>query len=114
MVLPFAALSLGAQLLVAAADRVPEFDVKPSCRAGALSGASLSRDTDACLRGEQAARDQVAKEWAEFASADRSRCTDLTNTGGPPSYGELLTCLEMARDAKKIQQENTGSAPKRR
>jgi hypothetical protein len=114
MLLPFAALSLGVQLFVAAADRVPDFDVRPSCRGGALSGASLRQDIDACVSGEHAARDQVANEWAQFAPVDKVRCVEMTNTGGPPSYVELLTCLEMARDAKKIQQENTGSAPKRR
>ena len=29
----------------------------------------------------------------------------MTSTGGDPSYVELLSCLEMSRDAKKIAQE---------
>jgi hypothetical protein len=29
----------------------------------------------------------------------------MVSTGGSPSYVELLSCLEMSRDAKKIAQE---------
>jgi hypothetical protein len=29
----------------------------------------------------------------------------MVSTGGSPSYVELLSCLEMSRDAKKIAQD---------
>ncbi len=103
IVLPFLiALMLGLQPGVAVADQVPAFDPARSCRAAAkLTTASL----DSCLGDERTAHDQLAKQWAQFAPADRTNCTQVTKTGGYPSYVELLTCLEMARDAKKLPKE---------
>jgi hypothetical protein len=114
MMIPFAALAIGAQLLVAVADGVPKLDIGPSCRAAARSGLSARDGVDACLRGEQAARDQLAKQWAEFTAADKVRCVEMTKTGGPPSYVEVLTCLELARDAAQVRKESIGTPPKRR
>jgi hypothetical protein len=61
----------------------------------------------ACLDDEKGARDQLVKEWGEFASADRSLCTRLSRTGGTPTYTELLVCLELARDARKLPKDET-------
>ena len=109
MVLPFALLSLGGQLLLIAANEVPRFDVRPSCRAGANSAISMAKDANTCVKNETAAHDQLAKGWATFAPADRVRCADMTRLGGPPSYVELLTCLEIARDVAKIHKEDTAA-----
>jgi hypothetical protein len=99
-----AALALGLPLVVAVADRVPNFDPARSCRAAAsLTPASL----DSCLGDERKARDQLGGQWTQFAPADRTNCTQVTETGGYPSYVELLTCLEMARDAKNLPRDKT-------
>ena len=37
--------------------------------------------------------------------ADQQRCVRLTTLGGSPSYVEVLTCLEMARDSSTIPNE---------
>ena len=88
-----------------AADGVPTLNVEPSCRAaadaaamGALAGAN-TRDVASCMRDESEARDTLVQEWAQFATPDQRRCVSETQTGGSPSYVELLTCLEMIRDA---------------
>jgi hypothetical protein len=84
----------------------PTLNVKPSCEAAAdrtamdqVPGANV-RDTASCMRDENDARDQLAKEWAQFSPRDQQNCTSITTTGGIPSYVELLVCLEMVRDAK--------------
>ena len=65
--------------------------------------------TKVCLRSEHEARDQLARQWGEFAPADKTRCVGKTHMGGPPSYIEVLTCLELARDARKLpKDDNTG------
>jgi hypothetical protein len=42
---------------------------------------------------------ELKTEWAQFSSADQTLCIGETTIGGFASYVELLTCLEMARDA---------------
>jgi hypothetical protein len=113
MLLPLPALALSTQLFSTVADRVPEFDVDPTCRSPARLEASINKDGDACIAGERRARDELARNWAKFRPADQSRCTGLVQMGGPPSYIELLTCLEMARDARDLRNKgadtNTGT-----
>jgi hypothetical protein len=102
----FAALAMGLHAPpAAAADGVPKLNVQPSCRAaadaaamGALPGANM-RDLASCMRDEDEARDTLANEWAQFSERDKQRCVSETQTGGTPSYVELLVCLEMIRDA---------------
>jgi hypothetical protein len=93
---------LALPLVVPIADDMPRFDVRPSCHgAASLTPASL----EGCLRDEEGARADLAGTWAQFAAADRTRCLATTETGGSPSYVELLTCLQMARDARKLPRD---------
>jgi hypothetical protein len=111
MRLVVAVLALNASLLAAAAQEVPRFDAAPGCHAGAATGVKVKADVDGCVKSEQAARDQMARQWGEFAPADKTRCVEKTHMGGPPSYIEVLTCLELARDARKLpKDDNTGLA----
>jgi hypothetical protein len=95
-----------ATLGIAVAGGPPEFDVHLSCsaadRALPRAGTDKSRaDIRACLDDERTARDALVKAWAGFAADARARCVGMNRTGGPPSYVELLTCLEVVRDARK-------------
>ena len=94
-------LALGGTLLLVVADNVPSLNVEPACRAAAKMGDSLSLDTTLrqCLADEKSARDQLEKEWTQFTPALRQRCVATTQTGGDPSYVEVLVCLQMGRDA---------------
>lgn len=56
--------------------------------------------TESCLRSEEQARDLLVKSWDEIAAGDKTGCSRLVRTGGQPSYVELLSCVEMARDAR--------------
>jgi hypothetical protein len=107
MFLPFDVTVLSAFVLVAA-DRLPTFNVEPFCRAVA-SRAAPAGDADICVRKEMEARDQLAREWTQFASADKSYCLQLSTIGGDPTYTALLTCLELQRDARNLREKERGA-----
>jgi hypothetical protein len=88
-------------------ESVPTIDVTPSCRAAAANVSVLKQDIEACRRSEDAARESLVKQWANFNPADRKGCYGLTTTGTPGTYTELLTCLEMRRDARKLPDTTT-------
>jgi hypothetical protein len=76
----------------------PNLNVGPTCRSAS--------DRQKCMEDEQTARGQLAKEWGQFAGGDKTSCTQtVSDIAGSQSYVELLTCLEMARDAKKLPKE---------
>jgi hypothetical protein len=47
-------------------------------------------------------RATLEKEWSQFTPLDQADCTRLMTSGGSPSYVELLTCLEMAKQVKEL------------
>jgi hypothetical protein len=105
----FLLLSAAPQSALASAESMPEFDPRPGCEAGLRSGASERTEVEPCLRSEQDARAKLEEQWAQFAAPDRQRCADRTFMGGPPSYIEVLTCLEIAEAARKLpKDDNTG------
>jgi hypothetical protein len=109
MRLALTTFALATSLVAAAAQEPPRFDAAPGCRAGVNTGVKPRSDIDSCVRSEHEARDALARQWAEFAAADKPRCVEKTHMGGPPSYIEVLTCLELARDARKLPtDDNTG------
>ncbi len=95
-------LLVGSQLVITVADPVPNLNVEPNCRAAASGVVGIKQDMAICMEDEKNAREQLVKEWNEFISEDRSSCTRLAMTGGTPTYTELLICLEMSRDARKL------------
>jgi len=103
-----AAASLAA--LSAYAADVPTLDVRNTCKPIA-EDRSLAIDTDRCLKTEQAARDQLTREWTNFPSSDRTLCTQTATMGGTASYVELITCLEMKRDIAKLPDRNMAVRP---
>ena len=102
--MPFAALVLGSNLIMVASDGVPTLKVEPSCKAAGAAGLMMGRTAESCMNDEKAAREDLVKTWSTFSANDKSHCLSMVSTGGGPSYVELLSCLEMSRDAKKIAQ----------
>jgi hypothetical protein len=100
----FPAMMVGGHLLIAVVDKVPELNFEPICREAAGGNLGLKDDTAICIGDERAARDALAKRWSEFESADRARCIRLSTMNRTASYVEVLTCLEMDRDAKGLRQ----------
>jgi hypothetical protein len=99
MWVPVFALPLAAHLVIAAADRVPNLDVRPSCRAAAAEATSKDR-MQSCVDSEHKARDQLVKDWSSYPAADRTNCLSGIISFAP-TYTELITCLEMERDVKQ-------------
>ncbi|HEY2136688.1 MAG TPA: hypothetical protein VGH49_12415 [Xanthobacteraceae bacterium] len=106
--MPFAALVLGSSLITVAADTVPTLKVEASCKAAGIDGMITGRTADSCMNDERSARDDLTKSWSSFSASDKTHCLSMVSTGGSPSYVELLSCLEMSRDAKLISK---GQAP---
>jgi hypothetical protein len=97
-----ALLMLASASIAYAQQAVPTIDIGPTCRAAAKGSAGMQQDYESCQKSEQAARDALAQQWTTFLAADRGSCYRLTTTGTPGTYTELLTCLEMKRDARKL------------
>lgn len=97
--LPMLALS---SHLVLVADKVPELKFELSCRAAVAAAATPNRNEDACLNDERQARTKLEQEWKNFTPAQREHCSQLSQTGGPPSYVELLTCVEMSQAVEAL------------
>ena len=110
----FPPIHVAATLLVlAAADQVPDFKIDSSCRDAERRAAPVG-NAGSCMRSENEARDQLVRQWGEFPGSDKSYCVGLAKLGGEASYVALLTCLEMARDAKRLKGEDTGVASRNR
>jgi hypothetical protein len=108
MILSLPALAIGAHLAFTVADNVPRVDVTPSCRSSVSGIPGINQDFDACMKDENTARDELVKQWSTFAPADRTRCVDLSRSGTSATYTEMLTCMEMMRDAKQAPSDNVG------
>ena len=108
--------------LSAQSDDIPTLDVNPVCHGLAMQGEleeGLQQTSfKQCVDSEQSVREEIKKNWSTFTTADKSDCVALAKTGGEPSYTELLTCMEMARDVRKLHsdanslpEQNVPSAP---
>jgi hypothetical protein len=99
--------ALGASQDGSSRDRVPSFNVEPSCEGPAARSTvpigATENTAEVCIRKEMDARDQMTKEWDKFAASDKSYCVPLSGQGGKPTYTELLTCLELAREARNLK-----------
>jgi hypothetical protein len=109
MLIQFSTLVLASQLIIAVADNVPRFNIERGCRADNTNTSGLSTGLDEstrrCVDDEQAARDQLQTQWSQFAPSDRTMCTaNATDVPSvPPSYVDLLTCLQGQQLAKKMK-----------
>jgi hypothetical protein len=103
MSFPLPAIILAAPLVIAVADTPPKFDVEKSCRASfaADTGADKQR-IPSCVADEKGAGATITQNWATYPVRDRDHCENLATLGGSPSYVEMLTCLEIARDTKTL------------
>jgi hypothetical protein len=101
-------------ILSARPDDIPTLDVNSVCR-GIASQSSLEvglqqTSFEQCVQSEQTVRDEIKKEWSTFSTSDKTHCVALAKTGGESSYTELITCMEMARDVRKLHSEADNSS----
>lgn len=109
VIIPIAALAVATQITMTFADEIPHFNVEPVCRGIAQqSGLDLEPNKSVqqlvadCVKGEMESREQLVQQWLNFAPSDRVTCVGESGTGGDASYTNLLTCLQIARDARKL------------
>jgi hypothetical protein len=105
--LSLVALWLVAQSGLARADEPPKLDVAPSCEAAARGAMVIGRDKAACMGDENQALDVLKQNWSKYTGPDKVQCVGNVKTGGPASYVELLSCLEIMRDSKYIREGRT-------
>ena len=106
-----ACLLLVLDAAVAAADDPPKLDVNMTCAAAAQYSISAGRDKEACLEDEHTAAGTLVQNWSKYNAADKTQCIGNVTSGGPASYVELLSCLEIMRDAKSIREGDQVTAP---
>jgi hypothetical protein len=110
---PIRMMCVAAAIFVTAtaqAAEVPTLDVSRTCTPIA-NDKTIAIDTDRCFKTERKARDELARAWTNFPSGDRSLCTQTATMGGMSSYVALITCLEMRRDAAKLQDRAMTTRP---
>jgi hypothetical protein len=81
---------------LAVADTAPKFDIARECRSEGGPPEAQQR----CAADEAEAYGQLQKEWIQFSARARVQCDGEAASDTSASYVELLTCLEMERDAK--------------
>ncbi len=107
---------LATHLTFTIADSVPRFNVDPLCRGIAQQGGldlepseTLRQSIESCVTGEMAVRRKLVEEWSSFVASDKENCAEESAAGGLPSYTELFTCLEMARETRQLSEQELGS-----
>jgi hypothetical protein len=102
---------LASSHLMLAADRVPEFNIDPSCRAATTASVMVNRNESSCKKDEDTARAKLDQDWAQYSPAQKTQCVRLSTLGGPASYVELITCLEMSKAASNLPADLDNSGP---
>jgi hypothetical protein len=93
----------------ARSQNIPDLNVDPVCHGIAQQAANPSEKGGPdlafaqCVKSEQAMRQKLVGEWSTFLPAERVNCIG-SEMGGMASYTDLVSCLEMARDARQLNQ----------
>jgi hypothetical protein len=88
------------------AEAVPSYDVQSICKES-IDPTIESRS--GCESDESAARNQLVGSWSQYPSAERMNC--VAAMPELPSYVELLTCLQISRDADNEKAEQKAGTP---
>jgi hypothetical protein len=119
----FASVACAASMSAARADQYPTLNVAPVCHGiteqSDLQGGFRDVTFDQCMKAEQEDRQAMIKEWSTFSAADRAHCIAEATMGGESSYTDLVTCLEMARDVRRMAKttqtdQSTEGSPRQR
>jgi hypothetical protein len=97
MPFPIYAAIVSSHLVVTVADRVPEFDFGPFCRAYS-SGDSLQD----CQASEKLAHEKLLDNWKNYTAHDKTMCVMEEKMAGLPSYVGWLTCLDINANARRL------------
>jgi hypothetical protein len=78
--------------------------VLPTAMIQYMVAGSLGRHKDTCMSDERDAKDALTKTWSRYSRVHKAQCVGMTNRGGPPSYVELISCLDIMTDAAVIHE----------
>jgi len=115
MLIQFSMIVLASQLVIAVADGVPQFNIERGCKVDSASAfdpsAGMSATIKRCVDDEQRAKGHLEAQWSGFIASDRVMCVGATVVNKsdaaeiPPSYVDLLTCLQDQQLARKLRKE---------
>jgi hypothetical protein len=111
MLISFSTLILASQLIITVADTVPNFDIERGCKIDSASAfdpnAGLSATIKRCADDEQAAKNELQPVWSQSAPSDKKMCLETTtgDASTPPSYVQLLTCLQGQQMVRKLPKD---------
>jgi len=94
-------LALIIPLAFAVSDTLPRFNIEPTCKGG-LDSPGLNERYDRCIAEENAAQKKLEANWSSYPAGDRTVCARTAGMASG-SYVELLTCLEMDAEARKLK-----------
>ncbi|MFI5015628.1 MAG: hypothetical protein ACHQAY_25105 [Hyphomicrobiales bacterium] len=84
----------------------PKLDVQATCRRAQPLSSGEKSAYQGCINDETEAQKEVIKTWASFKAGAQATCLQETKIGGAPSYVELLTCLQLDKQATEASREN--------
>jgi hypothetical protein len=91
----------------------PTIDIQKTCRESSSALVGLTDnpkgDLDSCLSDEQAAREQLTKDWATYPALAKRLCIQPKEY--LPGYVEWQSCIEMTRDVIQLRKDQAASAP---
>jgi hypothetical protein len=97
-------LALVLPFVLAVSDAVPRFNIEPTCKGG-LGSPGLNERYDRCISEEREAQKKLEANWSKYPAGDRTVCARTAGMASG-SYVELLTCLEMDAEARKLRGKN--------
>jgi hypothetical protein len=91
---------------MASAASVPTLDIEKTCRRAQPLSAGEKSAYQSCMNDENEARKELIKTWSTFKPGAQTTCVQETKIGGAPSYVELVTCLQLDKQAAEAAREN--------
>jgi hypothetical protein len=92
--------------VIMAADAMPKFNVERTCQPASAAGTLPGRNSASCQRDENDARAKLEQDWTHYSTTQRAQCAGFASLDRAPSYVELLTCLEMAKQAQELPEDS--------
>ena len=104
--LPITLALLWLGMSFAFASAVPKLDIEATCRRAQPLSTGERSAYQSCMNDERDAQKELVKTWSTFRASAQSTCLQETKIGSAPSYVELLTCLQLDKQAVEASREN--------
>jgi len=91
---------------------IPKINLQQRCEDSRRAMYSLAADLDSfdsCMKAEQDSLAKLSQVWNDIPQSVRLQCIDPG--GFSPSYIEWQTCVEVARDVRKLRTETPTTIP---